>query len=79
MRESSCLRIRKLTPLECLKLMGFDENDYKSLVEWGQSDSSIYHCSGDSLGVTLFACLVGEMTDIDYRKRVEDYIETLKD
>ena len=50
------LRIRKLTPLECIKLMGFTREDYQAMRDIGMSDSAIYHCAGDSIVVP---CLVG--------------------
>lgn len=50
------LRIRKLTPRECLRLMGFTDDDYQALKDIGLSDSAIYHCAGDSI---IVPCLVG--------------------
>jgi len=55
-KEKSMLRIRKLTPKECLRLMGFTDEDYQALKDIGLSDSAIYHCAGDSIITT---CLVG--------------------
>lgn len=51
------LRVRKLTPCECMRLMAFTKEDYLSLVgEGGQSASQIYHEAGDSIVVN---CLIG--------------------
>ena len=50
------LRIRKLTPKECMRLMGFTDEDYNALRDIGLSDSAIYHVAGDSIITT---CLVG--------------------
>lgn len=51
------LKIRKLTPCECLRLMAFTKDDYLNLVnEGGLSSSAIYHCAGDSIVVN---CLIG--------------------
>lgn len=75
------MRIRKLVPLECCKLMGFTRTDYRSLVDISQSDSQIYHECGDSLVVPLFAMLVGTMlpiSDEQLKHIVEDYIEEIK-
>ena len=55
------LCIRKLTPAECLKLMGFTNEDYESLVKAGLSDSNIYHVAGDGLITTLFGSLINNM------------------
>jgi len=44
-------RIRKLTPLECFRLMGFDDGDYYILEENGISNSQIYKMAGNSIVV----------------------------
>jgi DNA (cytosine-5)-methyltransferase 1 len=47
------LRIRKLTPLECIRLMGFDDLDYQRLKQNKVSDTQIYRCCGDSIVVDV--------------------------
>jgi DNA (cytosine-5)-methyltransferase 1 len=42
-------RIRKLTPLECFRLMGFKDEDYYILKNNGISDSQIYKMAGNSI------------------------------
>lgn len=42
------LRIRKLTPRECFRLMGVKDEDYDKIKN-NQSDSSLYHLAGDSI------------------------------
>ena len=49
-------RIRKLTPLECIRLMDFDDSDYDKIKAIGMSDSQIYKQCGNSI---IVACLVG--------------------
>lgn len=71
------LRIRKLTPCECIKLMGFERKDYESLVEYGLSDSAIYHCAGDSIVTTSLVGLFGTMTNKDYEQIIKDYVERI--
>lgn len=83
-RESkmSQLRIRKLTPKECLLLMGFDNETEKSMRQAQMSDNAIYHMAGDSLVTTLCALLISTMLPIEEeqaRKKVEDYIDSLVD
>lgn len=46
------LRIRKLTPKECFRLMGVKDEDYEK-VRKNQSDSSLYHLAGDSIVVNI--------------------------
>ena len=70
---NSNLKIRKLIPSECLALMGFSKENYDSIKEWG--DSSIYHCAGDSIVVSVLMALFGELTDLDYRTIIQEYIE----
>ena len=71
------LRIRKLTPKECMRLMGFDDEDYQALKEIGLSDSAIYHCAGDSIITT---CLVGILSPLineenQHIEIINDYVE----
>lgn len=68
------LRIRKLTPCECLKLQGFTEEDYNAIKD-EFSSSAIYHVAGDSITVTTLCALFGELTDLDYRSIIENYVE----
>ena len=68
------LRIRKLTPLECLKLQGFTEEDYNAIKDQFSS-SAIYHVAGDSITVSTLCALFGELTDLNYREIIQDYVE----
>ena len=45
---NSDLRIRKLTPRECFRLMGVRDEEYDKICK-NQSDSSLYHLAGDSI------------------------------
>ena len=42
------------------------------------SDSAIYHVAGDSISTTVEIAIFGSMTDIDYHKLINNYVETLK-
>ena len=46
-------RIRKLTPLECFRLMGFDDSDYWLCKNAGISDSQLYKIAGNSIVVNV--------------------------
>lgn len=70
-------KIRKLTSLECFKLMGFSQKDWESVKEQF-GDSAIYHVAGDSIVTTCLISLFGTMTNLDYRKIIKDYTNTLK-
>lgn len=71
------LRIRKLTPLECLKLQGFSESDFDTIKD-EFSSSAIYHVAGDSITVSTLVAIFGELTNLPYHKVINDYVETLK-
>lgn len=74
------LRIRKLVPLETLKLMGFEEKDYQAMRDIGMSDSQIYHCAGDSIITTCLMALFGQLLPIsenELQQKIEDYVERL--
>lgn len=75
-RERENLCIRKLTPLECLLLMGFTKQDYDSLRQVGQSDSQIYHEAGDSIVTTVIAYIMSSLFDTDGKlyNNIEKYI-----
>ena len=46
------LRIRKLTPRECFRLMGFDDSDFDK-VEGNLSNSQLYKMAGNSIVVNV--------------------------
>lgn len=55
------LRIRKLTPRECFRLMGVKDDDIDKLKE--QSDSSLYHLAGDSIVVNVLMEIFKELLE----------------
>ncbi len=54
------LRIRKLTPKECFRLMGVKDEDFEKIAK-SQSDSSLYHLAGDSIVVNVLMAIFKEM------------------
>ena len=46
-------RIRKLTPLECWRLMGFDDEDFYKAQKSGVSNSQLYKQAGNSIVVNV--------------------------
>lgn len=74
------MRIRKLTPKECLTLMGFDEEDYKAMRKAGMTDSQIYHCAGDSIVSTVLMGIFGTLLPLseeEVNNKIESYVDTL--
>lgn len=74
--EKQNLRIRKLTPKECFRLMGVKDEDF-NLVKNNQSESSLYHLAGDSIVTTVLMAVFGELLNIDYKNKIYDLVETL--
>ena len=56
-RLESILRIRRLTPLECFRLMGFDDEDYQKVLEAGISNSQAYKQAGNSIVVNVLTSI----------------------
>ena len=54
------MRIRKLTPKECFRLMGVKDEDYEKCAK-NQSDSSLYHLAGDSIVVNVLMAIFKEL------------------
>jgi DNA (cytosine-5)-methyltransferase 1 len=54
------LRIRKLTPKECYRLMGFGDQAF-ALAQPNQSNSSLYHQAGDSIVVNVLMAIFKEL------------------
>ena len=74
------LRIRKLVPVETMKLMGFERKDEQAMRQVGMSDSGIYHCAGDSIVVTCLMAIFGQMLldENTLKHKIEDYVEEIK-
>lgn len=54
------LRIRKLTPKECFRLMGVKDEDFDKVAQ-NQSNASLYHLAGDSIVVNVLMAIFKEM------------------
>ena len=54
------MRIRKLTPKECFRLMGVKDEDYNKVAH-NQSNASLYHLAGDSIVVNVLMAIFKEM------------------
>lgn len=58
-------RIRKLTPKECFRLMGFDDSDVDLLSENGISNTQLYKMAGNSIVVNMLEFLFCQLFDSD--------------
>jgi DNA (cytosine-5)-methyltransferase 1 len=63
-------RIRKLTPVECFRLMGFSDKDYELCSQNGISDSQLYKQAGNSIVVNVLMAIFGELLNIDWKQKV---------
>lgn len=55
------VRIRKLTPTECYKLMGFDAEDCQKCSEGGISNSQLYKQAGNSIVVNVLEAIFSKL------------------
>ena len=63
------LRIRKLTPLECFRLMGFDDDDFYKIK--GISNTQLYKMAGNSIVVDVLKHLFIELLKINILKGIK--------
>lgn len=69
------MRIRKLTPKECMRLMGFEDEDYEAMRSIGMSDSAIYHIAGDSIVVPVLIGIFSQLIEEEkHKKIIKDYV-----
>lgn len=61
--EMDSFRIRKLTPKECFRLMGFDDSDVDLLTANGISNTQLYKMAGNSIVVTVLEFLFCQIFD----------------
>ena len=54
------IRIRKLTPRECWRLMGFDDEDFDK-ARAVNSDTQLYKQAGNSIVVNVLEAIMGNM------------------
>ena len=62
------LRIRKLTPVECFRLMGLKDEDIDKVMEH-QTNASAYHLAGDSIVTTCLMSILGELVGVDWQEK----------
>ena len=58
--------VRKLTPKEAYRLMGFEDIDYENCKALGMSDSQGYKQTGNSIVVTVIALLIEHLYKAQY-------------
>lgn len=58
------IRIRKLTPRECWRLMGFSDNDFNSAHTAGVSNSQLYKQAGNSIVTDVLLHIYNSIYDV---------------
>lgn len=72
------LRIRKLTPKECFRLMGIKDEDFEKIAK-NQSNASLYHLAGDSIVVPVLVAIFGTMIkNFNFKEYIEKFYKKLK-
>lgn len=65
-KEMESYRIRRLTPLECWRLMGFSDEDFRAAeADEINSDTQLYAQAGNSIVVNVLEAIFGEMLPND--------------
>ncbi|QNI20399.1 cytosine-specific methyltransferase [Bacillus phage 1_ICo-2020] len=59
-------RIRRLTPLECWRLMGIDDEDFYKAKSSGISDSQLYKQAGNAIVVDVLVGIFGNLFGQEY-------------
>lgn len=53
--------VRKLTPKECLRLMGFPDNKIDKVTSWSISDAALYKQAGNSIIVNVLTAIFNKL------------------
>lgn len=72
------MRVRKLTPKECFRLMGVRDEDFDRVAR-NQSKSSLYHLAGDSIITTCLMAIFGELLDVEWESKIKELLDQIKE
>ena len=61
MKKEFFMKIRRLTPLECWRLMGFDDDDFYKAKNAGVSNTQLYRQAGNSIVVNVLENILYEL------------------
>lgn len=78
MDEKQTYRIRKLTPLECWRLMGFDDEDFRK-AEAVNSNTQLYKQAGNSIVVNVLEEILKNLLvpSDSHKKEAQNILEWL--
>ena len=73
------LRIRKLTPKECFRLMAVRDENFERIAK-SQSNASLYHLAGDSIVVAVLVAILGQFVNgFDFDQYVWEFYKQIKE
>lgn len=64
-------KIRKLTPIECFRLMGFEDADVQNCIDIGVADSQLYKQAGNSIVTNCIELIAQHLYKAHYN---QDYV-----
>ncbi len=67
------VRIRKLTPRECLRLMGWKDKQIDKIESAGVSATQQYRQAGNGIVVTVLMAIFGELFGIPYKELLDNW------
>ena len=70
------LKIRKLTPKECWRLMGFRDKLFNK-AQQVNSNAQLYKQAGNSIIVTVLMAIFGELLDIKWEEKVKQLLNKI--
>jgi len=76
--QNNDYRIRKLTPLECWRLMGFRDLDYYAAKSIGTSNAQLYKQAGNSIVVTILEAIFRNLFLKNHKKKRGIVAEQIK-
>ena len=68
-------RIRRLTPKECWRLMGFDDEDFEK-ARAVNSDTQLYKQAGNSIVVNVLEAILGNLLKEERSDWLDDLLES---
>lgn len=74
-KDGDRLRIRKITPRECFRLMGFDDSDYDAANKYC-TPMELYKQCGNSVAVNCLEAILSNLPEIDMKSNYIDCDET---
>jgi DNA (cytosine-5)-methyltransferase 1 len=73
------LRIRKLTPRECFRLMAVRDENFEKIAK-NQSNASLYHLAGDSIVVAVLVVILGQfVVGFNFDQYIEKFYNQIKE